>query len=66
MNVKIGDKVRVKNYKEPNDPTAYVVKGFSEGAGIPMVHVKHPTVPGIFTVPIKSIVEVLDAARISD
>ena len=66
MNIEIGDKVRVINYKEPDDQTQYTVLSFCETVGIQQVRVKHPTVPGVFTIPITDIVEVLDGTRISN
>ena len=65
MNIEIGDKVRVINYKEPDDQTQYTVLSFCEGAGVPQVRIKHPSVPGVFTIPIASVVEVFSEDRIS-
>ena len=66
MNIDIGDKVRVINYKEPNDQTQYTVLSFCEAVGIQQVRIKHPTVPGVFTIPITDVVEVIDETRNSD
>ena len=66
MNIEIGDKVRVINYKEPDDQTQYTVLSFCEAVGIQQVRIKHPTVPGVFTIPIIDVVEVFSENRISN
>ena len=66
MNMKIGDKVRVINYKEPDDQTQWTVLSFCEAVGIQQVRIKHPTVPGVYTIPISSVVEVINETRVSN
>ncbi len=66
MNIEIGDKVRVINYKEPDDQTQWTVLSFCEAVGIQQVRIKHPTVPGVYTIPIDSVIEVINETRITD
>ena len=59
MKVKIGDKVKIRNYKNPGEGPVYTVLEINGS----LLKLKHPSVGGYFGAKLDSVTEVLNEDR---